>query len=136
MAIVNRALDATEQKKDVFVNIKGTVTATSDQVYHVPHAMEIQSAVACAEGLSGAPTSQLQIQRFVVGAGETQIPLGPALTLVAVGTSGPQSFTFSSTALQAGDQILCTQAGTNAAAAQLSIGLVVKALQDIKSWDY
>lgn len=136
MAIVNRSFDETEQQRDLHVNVEDTVTSTSDQLYHCPHAFEIQSAKACAEGLSGSPTAQLQIQRFVAGAGETQIALGPALSLQSVGTSGPQSFSFSSTALQAGDQIVVAHAGTNAAADQLGISIVVKALQDIKSWDY
>ena len=136
MAIVNRSKDASEQKQDHFINLEDTVTATSDQIYHAPHEMQIQSAKLSAEGLSGSPSCQLQIQRFVVGAGETQIPLGPALVLQSVGTSGPQSFAFSATALQAGDQVVATHAVANTAADQLSIAMVVKALQDIKSWDY
>jgi len=136
MGNINRSMDASEQQRDISVNVEDTVTSTQDQLYHVPHALEIQSAKACAEGLSGSPTAQLQIQRFVVGAGETQIPLGPALSLQAVGTSGPQSFAFSSVQLQAGDQIRVVHAGTNAAADQLQVSIVVKATQDIKSWDY
>ena len=136
MAIVNRSLDESEQQRDIDKNIRETVTSESDQVYLCPHGLEIQSAKACAEGISGSPTAQLQIQRFVVGEGETQIALGPALTLQSVGTSGPQSFSFSSTALQAGDQIVVTHAGTNAACAQLGVSIVAKAVQDIKSWGY
>lgn len=136
MGNINRSDDASQQQFDVHENIRETTTAESDQVYHAPHALEIQSARLSAEGLSGAPTAQLQIQRFVTGAGETQIALGPAVTLVEVGTSGPQSFAFSSVQLQAGDQVVCTHAGTNAAVAQLGISLVAKRTQDILSWDY
>lgn len=136
MGIINRTFEASEQQRDISRNIEDTVTSTSDQFYHAPHALEIQSAVACAEGISGSPTAQLQIQRFVTGEGETQIALGPALSLQSVGTSGPQSFSFSSTALQAGDQVVVAHAGSNAAVDQLQISLVVKATQDIKSWDY
>lgn len=136
MGIVNRTLDSTEQTKDIFTNLEDTVTATSDQVYHAPHGMEIQGARICAEGLSGAPSMQLQIQRFVTGAGETQIPLGAALVMVAVGTSGPMTYTFSTTTLMAGDQVVATHAVANTGADQMSIALVVKATQDIKSWSY
>jgi hypothetical protein len=136
MAIVNRALDVSEQQKDVFVNIESTVTATSDQIYHAPHALELQSAFLSPVSLSGSPTCQLQIKRFVTGAGETFIPLGAALALQIVGTSGPLSYTFSSTSVQAGDLIVATHAGSNAAVAQLGVALVAKAVQDIKSWDY
>lgn len=136
MATVNRSLDSTEQIKDKFSNLEDTVTTTSDQVYHCPHEFEIQGARLCAEGLSGSPTAQFQIQRFVTGAGETQIPLGAALALVAVGTSGPQSYTFTSTSLQAGDQVVVTHGGSNSAADQLSVSLTLKPTQDIKSWNY
>lgn len=136
MGIINRSYEESEQQRDIFANVEDTVTSTQDQIYHCPHAMQIQSGKLCAEGLSGSPTAQLQIQRFVSGEGETQIALGAALDLQSVGTSGPQSYTFSSTALEAGDQIRVVHAGTNAAVDQLSIALVVKATQDIKSWDY
>lgn len=136
MAIVNRSKDTSEQKRDVSVNIEDTVTSTDSHVYHAPHALEIQSALGLAEGLSGTPTAQLKIQRFVTGAGETQIAIGPALTLQSVGTSGPQSFTISAADLQAGDQVIVSHAGSNAALDILSISMVVKATQDVKSWDY
>jgi len=136
MAIVNRALDVSEQQRDIFMNIESTVTATSDQIYHAPHALELQSAFLSPVSLSGTPTCQLQIKRFVVGAGETLIPLGAALTLQAVGTSGPLSYTLSTTSVMEGDLLVATHAGTNAAVAQLGIALVAKATQDIKTWNY
>lgn len=136
MSIVNRSLDSSQQQFDVYYNEHDTVTSTSGQAYACPHAMQVQSAKLAAEGISGSPTAQLQIQRFVTGAGETQIPLGAALALQSVGTSGLQSYTFSSTALQAGDQLLVTHAGSNAACDQLAVSVVLKPLQDIKSWDY
>lgn len=136
MGIQNRSLED-EQKKELHCSlIRGSATGESDIVFHAPHAMDIDSAKLSAVGLSGSPTAQLQIQRFVTGAGQTTIALGPAVTLVAVGTSGPQSFSFSSTALQAGDQIVATHAGTNAAVDQLAVAMVVEATQDIKSWDF
>lgn len=136
MGIQNRSLED-EQKKELHCSlIRETTTAESDIIFHAPHPMTVDSAKLSAVGLSGSPTAQLQIQRFVTGAGQTTIALGPAVSLVAVGTSGPQSFSFSSTALQAGDQIVATHAGANAAAAQLAIALVVEATEDIKSWDF
>lgn len=136
MGIVNRSKDVSEQQRDIYVDVQATSTGVTKQMYHVPHAMEIQSMKALAEGISGTPTALVKIQRFVVGEGETQISITPALTLQSVGTSGPQAFVISSAALQAGDQLVVTHGGTNAAAADLGISLVVKALQDIKSWDY
>ena len=78
----------------------------------------------------------MKIQRFVTGAGETQIALGPAVTPISVGTSGPVAFAFSSTLLQAGDQVVALHGGTNAALTQLGVALVVQSTQDIKSWDF
>lgn len=136
MGIVQRSLDDSHKQRDIFANVEDTVTAGAEQIYHVPHPMAIQSAKLCAEGLSGSPTATLQIQRFVTDAGETQIALGAALALVAVGTSGPQSYTFSTTVLQAGDQVRILHGGANSAVDQLSVALVVKGTQDILSWDY
>lgn len=136
MAIVNRSFDESEQQRDHFVNLESTTTATSDQVYHAPHALDLQKIMLSPVSLSGTPTCQMQIKRFVVGAGETLIPLGAALTLQAVGTSGPLSYTLSTSSVMEGDLIVATHAGTNAAVAQLGIALVAKATQDIKSWDY
>jgi len=136
MGNINRTNDASEQKRCIDVNIRETVTGESDHVMHAPHALTIVGCQLAAEGLSGTPTVQLKIQRFVTGAGETQIALGPAVTPISVGTSGPVAFAFSTTLLQAGDQVVATHAGTNAALAQLGIALVVQATQDIKSWDF
>lgn len=136
MGIVNRSLDSTEQYQLYNTNIRETTTGESDVLVHLPYPVTAVSAKLNAVTLSGTPTCQLQIQRFVTGAGATLIPLGAALTMVAASTSGPQSYTFSSTALQAGDKIVATHAGTNAALAQLNIALVLQATQDIKSWDF
>lgn len=136
MGIVNRSMDSSEQQYLQNVNIRESVTGESDVLVHLPQAAEIQSAKLSAVTLSGSPTCQLQIKRFVTGAGQTLIPLGAALALVAASTSGPQSYTFSSTSLQSGDAIVATHAGTNAAVAQLNVALVLKATQDIKSWSF
>ena len=136
MGIVNRSMDSTEQQYLENANIRETVTGESDTLVHLPQPAEVQSAQLGAVSLSGSPTCQLQIKRFVTGAGQTLIPLGAALALVVESTSGPQSYTFSSTSLQSGDRIVATHAGTNAAAAQLNVAIVLKATQDIKSWSF
>lgn len=135
MAIVNRSLDTSEQKYAAEMHMNGSVTGESDVVSHFPYPVSLSAAKAIAVGLSGAPTCQLQIARFVTGAGDTLIPLSSALTLVAVGTSGPQSFSVTSTALlQAGDRLVVTHAGTNAAVRQLNVCAVVQVLQDVRSF--
>lgn len=134
MGIVNRTLDASEQTFLAAETLVGTVTGRSEVAVHLPHPATAIRARISAVGLSGSPTAQLQIRRFVAGAGQTLIPLGAALALQAVSTSGPQAYTFSATALQAGDAVVVTHAGTNAACEQLHVALVMQATQDVKSW--
>lgn len=136
MGIVNRTLDASQQKMLAAQTLKSTVTAKSDLVVHMPHPASIVSAKLSAVGLSGSPTAQIAIKRFVAGAGETLIPVGAALALVATSTSGPQSYTFSTTSLQSGDAVVCTHAGTNSACEQVHVALVMQATQDIKTWNF
>lgn len=137
MAVINRTLDSSQQKYLENMHMNGTVTGESDVVFHAPYPCSLVSAKAVAVGLSGAPTAALNINRFVVGAGDTLIPLAAALTLVAVGTSGPQSFTVTSSALlQAGDRLVVTHAGSNAACRQLNVAAVVQVLQDIRSFNF
>lgn len=136
MGIVNRTKDSSEQQWLANENLTVTVTGKSDAVVQVPQAGTIIGAKLAGVGLSGAPTAQLQIRRFVVGAGQTLIPLGGALTIVACSTSGPQTYTFSTTALNAGDTIVCTHAGSNAGLEQLNVAVVIQSIQDIKTWTF
>lgn len=140
MAICNRDLDLSQQNYLAFQNLAPTVTAKSDAVIVMPQAGTIQSLKLGAVGLSGSPTAQVAIRRFVVGAGQTLIPLGPALALQAVGTSGLQSYSFSlatsALTLQAQDAVVVTHGGANAACEQLNVALVIQATQDIKSWTW
>jgi hypothetical protein len=136
MANINRSDDVTQQQFDVNRIVDGTATGTTDAIYKAPMALEIQSAKLSAYGLSGSPTVQLSRRYFVVGAGETVSALGAALALVAAGTSGAQTYTFSATSVNAGDQIVAVSAGSNAAAAELAVNVVLKWLPDYKSWSY
>jgi hypothetical protein len=136
MAIVNRNKDVSEQLEVVRATAETTVTGKASLVGRMPYAATIVRGSLSAVGLSGSPTAQFAIRRFVTGAGETLIPLGAALALVATSTSGPQSYTFSATALIAGDMIAVSHAGTNAGVEQLGVAVVVQAIQSIKSWTF
>lgn len=138
MAICNRDLDLSEQKYLVYENCAPTVTAKSDAVVVMPQAGTLQSLKLGAVGVSGSPTALVAIRRFVTGAGQTLIPLGPALALVAVGTSGLQTYSFSTAnaQLQANDALVITHGGANSACEQVNVAAVVQATQDIKSWTW
>lgn len=136
MGIVNRTMDESEQQRLFYQTLKVTVTGKSDAVVHMPQGGTIIRGKLSGVGLSGTPTAQMAIKRFVVGAGETLIPIGAALTIQAVSTSGPQAYTFSTTTLQSGDTVVATHGGTNAGLEQLHVALVIQATQDIRSWTF
>ena len=139
MGIINRTMDLSEQKDLVQAEYGPTTTAKSYVVYRAPRACMITDAKATVVGMSGAPTSQLALQRFVVGAGLTTISIGGALTHTAIGTSGTQGYSLPATgssllSLQAGDFVVATAGGTNAGVEQLFVNLVIQNIQDIKAW--
>lgn len=139
MSIINRSLDVSEQQESVKLKVEGSVTGTTYILKHVARPVELQKAKHVCLGLSGTPTVKLALSRFVVGAGQTTIDITGALTQVAFGTSGVQSFSLPASGssllkLQKDDLLVAITAGTNAAVAQMDIDVVVKNLQDIKSW--
>lgn len=139
MGIVNRTKDVSEQKEVVQKTFTATVTGKDYVVLNAPHALQLSEAKGIAVGMSGAPTATLKLQRFVVGAGLTTIAISGALTHTAIGTSGAQGFSMPAAGssllnLQAGDVLVCTTGGTNAGLEQLNVAVIVKALQDIKTY--
>jgi len=139
MGIINRTLADSEQKKQMDQVISTTKTAVSYPIYRAPCAMVISDARSAMMGISGTPTSTLQIQRFVAGAGLTTIAISGALTVTAQGTSGPQQYSLPAAGssllnLSAGDVVVATQGGANAGADALYVALVVSSLQDIRTW--
>lgn len=140
MGIINRTLDTSEQNELVEELLAVTTTGQNYIVYRAPCAMNIVDARSIGVGLSGAPTSTLKLQRFVVGAGLTTISISGALTVTAIGTSGAQQYSLpaagsSLLALAAGDVVVATTGGTNAGLEQQFVQLVVRSLQDIRTWN-
>lgn len=142
MAIVNRDKDSTEQRyvfgynSQVTVGVSGVI-----QLGIAPCGSQLIQVASAAFGLSGSPILGLQIQRFVVGAGNTVIPMNGSslLTIAAYSTSGLQIHSVPASGatlvqLQKGDLIQCVSSGANTAA-QYEIEAVVQILQDVKS-DY
>lgn len=139
MGIINRSKDISEQKDQVEVLVKDTVTGKDYLLHRAPRAQKIVDAKCLAVGMSGAPTGTLKLQRFVVGAGLTTISISGALTHSAIGTSGAQTFSLPATGssllnLQAGDALVMTTAVANTALEQALVNVVVQNIQDIKGW--
>lgn len=138
MPIVNRDLDPNSQQRDFYTaRVAPTATGATYALLVVPYPAQLIAAAQTATGLSGAPNHSLFLQRFVVGAGVTSNAIGMSLVASAFATSGPQGFTVlgagGSLLLQANDVILLATAAANTNAADVSVTLVLRALQDIKS---
>ncbi len=139
MGIVNRTLDASQQRS-VLPFAQGTPIGTGITVMAalVPSQSVLQAVTVSATGLSGSPTLDLRIFRFIAGAGATMIAGGATtLTAVAAGTSGVQSMVLAASGnsllnLLAND-VLAVITGTSNTAATYAIGFVVQNTQDIKT---
>lgn len=141
MAVVNRTLDTSEQRIVLRCNQSVDVVNGSTLTCGVvPSPAIVEAVQVAARGLSGAPTLQLGIWRFLTGTGATTIIGGfTVLTLVTEGTSGVQSAVLASSGstllnLLANDQIVAVQAGgTGAATKGISINALIRYTQDIKT---
>lgn len=134
--IVNRDLDQSERKLVIQSKIAPTVTGGTYQIGVVPFAAQVLGGYEAALGLSGAPTSQIKVQRFIPGTGVTVITgIFNALTLTAYGTSGLQghSLVGASFLLMPKDLLFCETGGTNAAVNSTAIAVVIQALEDVKT---
>lgn len=148
MAVVNRTLDPSEQRK-VFEVVLPKVAGASftnigTGVTHilgmVPYASTLDAFQLGVFGVSGAPSYQLNVDRFIAGAGFTTIILatGTSNTPAAFGTSGVSSAVLAASGstlrnLLANDVLVITTGGSNAAANAVVGSVVLKPLQDIKT---
>lgn len=144
MAIANRELDVSEQTvvencdlKLLTVGSSGAAIPVSYPAYIVPRPMTLSGVHVAALGLSGAPTLDFAITRNAAG-GATVISGGmTTLTLQVCGTSGPQAGVLAAAgssflSLAKGDLVQFAITGDDVAAF-VTVSLVVKSLQDIKS---
>ncbi len=141
MAIVNRTLDVSEQRKVFQQKLVAAecVNGFSGIICIAPYPATLDAGSIALFGISGAPQFQLSINRtggagatFVCAVGTSNIPL-------AHGSSGAFQMILpasGSTLLNvgAGDVIMYAQTGgTGAAAGQVVMSLVLKPIQDIKT---
>lgn len=140
MALVNRDKDSSEQRINLQATYSGVLaTGVTLSVGMVPWPCTLDAVRVSAFGLSGTPTVDLRIQRFITGTGFTSIAGGmTSLTVPALGTSGIGVGVLASSGnsllnLQAGDVVSLVTGGSNSATTGLAASLVLKATQDIKS---
>lgn len=145
MAIVNRDLDASQQR-EVYQCMVGQgassliATGTTAAIALVPFAAQLVAAQCVGFGVSGAPTVTFDITRQNSGGVTTITGIVSALTLSAAGVTPvvqSQGFTISSgsslVSLQANDIVHMRTGASNTAMVAATVTLVVKALQDIKT---
>lgn len=140
MAICNRDLDASQQKVIYSGNIKSDVGQSLSPLIGIVSTPGVLQAVrVAAQGFSGSPVGQVEIQRFVPGAGLTAIVPGSTLALQTLGTSGILGMSLAAIGstllnLQVGDVLVWrAMPVANTAALEVQISCVVKNLQDILS---
>lgn len=141
MAILNRDMDPSEQKELFrFAGSTQITTGNTQWIGIVPYPCTVQSARSVAVGVSGAPIINFQVQRFAPG--NTVIALGiSGMLLNNFGTSGCLGYSGLAAPgatvlnLQLGDIVMFEMSGSNSAALQLALELVVKKTQDIVSYN-
>lgn len=141
MGIVNRTKDQSEQRVVASVALSALGTGVTIPILQVPSPCVLEAGSLAAFGISGSPTYQLSIQRFIVGAGATVFSLGSANAAPAFGTSGVPVSGLSLPAsgstllnLLTNDVICVTSGAANAAVTGLNLSLVVRPIQDIRKY--
>lgn len=144
MAIVNRTLDGSEQKRTFTCTVSsgagGILNGSTLHAVLVPFAGSISAVSVAATGLSGSPMLTPKIQRFIVGTGVTTIGgWGATIPLPEWGTSG----TIACSLTTAGSTLLnvlpfdvisfTTIGGTGAAFEEFAAAIVIQASQEIKT---
>lgn len=145
MAIVNRTLDASEQRRVGVLQWSNGVTLVGTGVTRtigiVPWPCTLDAGQIAAFGLSGAPSYAIAVQRFIPGAGLTAITVAvgasnvpPDFGTSGVGISAMILPAAGSTLLNllANDVVYFVSGVANTAATYLAISLVLKPTQDIK----
>lgn len=140
MSIVNRSMDASEQKEPIRCHVFNPVNGTEVILPPVERAVTITDCKASLLGISGAPTVHLRGLRFIAGTGGSSFAIGTSFAVTAYGTSGYVSYSLPATgssqlSLQKGDALVVIfGGGTGAACTTACVEVVVQNLQDIKTW--
>lgn len=138
MAIVNRDKDVSEQKVNFSARVLPTVTAATYLLWQAPYPCEVRNLTQAANGLSGSPFHFIDIYRWNAAGPTTITGLHASLGVVAVGTSGTQSFSVQAPGntlvqMQANDWLVLRTAVANTATTDVTVSGVVRKLQDIVS---
>lgn len=139
MGLINRTMDASEQKEAIRITMPVAATGLDFMSAPLERACTITDCKVTGLGISGAPTMLLKGLRFIAGTGGSSFAIGSTMAITAFGTSGYMSFSLPATgssqlALQKGDMLVVTTGGANAAFTGAIMEVVVQNSQDIKTW--
>lgn len=141
MAVINRTLDNSQQRFVVSTKVGATATGVTGIIAQIETPCVLDAAQMAAFGLSGAPSVQLVINRFIVGTGFTAISVGSANIVPAFGTSGVMVAGASLPAagstllnLVPNDVIMFQTGVANTAVTGLAVNLVLRPIQDVKKY--
>ena len=146
MGIINRTNDTSEQQEafTIFATSPNGISGIANgqtlvSSFIIPRAGQIQSVQATAFGVSGAPVILLSAWRFN-SSGAASFVIGTTMAVPAFGVSGFMGYSIGAAGattlnLSKGDVLSAVQSGgTGAASTQTLINVVVKNIQDIKTW--
>lgn len=139
MGIVNRTMDESEQQESLKVNASTVVNTNERQVAIIERACVIQKVRSTCTGISGAPTGLIRV--FRGGGGGATFNVGLTFLIPAMGVSGAMAGLSLPAAgstqlnLQKDDLVsVIFGGGTGAAFDHGTVDIVVKNIQDIKTW--
>jgi hypothetical protein len=136
MGISNRDLNPDLQVRVENRSLGAVATGVTTTLFIAESPCQVVSGAIKAYGLSGAPVYSFNILR-ALAAGATGIGLGATITALEGSTNAIQgvSFTLGATvSLQTGDVLMVNSGVANTASANLLVSVVVKSLQDIKTY--
>lgn len=141
MAVVNRTLDVTEQRKPFQVGLLSTdlVNGATKMICIAPFAGTLDAGQVAIWGISGAPNFSIAVTRNGAAGATFLACTGTSNPALAYGTSGVFQMVLpaaGSTLLNigAGDILWAVQnGGTSAAAVTGHIAIVLKPIADIKT---
>lgn len=140
MGIINRTMDASEQKEAVKISVIAPVNGSEVLIPPFERNVTITDAKVSLLGISGAPTVHLRGLRFIAGTGGSSFAIGTSFAVTAFGTSGYLSYSLPASGstllnLQKGDCVsVIFGGGTGAACTTATLELVVQNVADIKTW--
>lgn len=143
MGIINKNLGKSQRREVIQNEWSALANGSTIVAAVVPYPSILEVVQMYGFGLSGAPTVQVIVNRFIPGTGFTAFNLGSTMALPAFGTSGVLSLTMGFSLPQIGSTLtlllvndvvmIQTGGGSSAAVTGLCGAVVLEPIQDAKN---